>query len=147
MIVSGHVSGLGPCAADQKPFTTMPISYDRAYGGVDEHEKRPGKIRTYPDNPIGVGYYPLSRGALLVGRPLANLHPIGKDASRRKGGYRPLSFGPMSRNFKTRIAYAGTYDQKWMDQQAPFSLMTSTIGTFNVPRRTSRCRTPWAEKK
>jgi len=101
-----------------KPFKTIPLSYDRAYGGTDTGAK-PDKVRTYPENPVGVGYYPLSRGKKLIGRPLPNTQEIGKGATRLKGKLRPMSFGPMSRNFAARVPFAGTYDQRWLDERAP----------------------------
>lgn len=100
-------------------FLACPISYDRAYGGVDRGRK-PDQVRTYPDNPIGLGYYPLSRGSRLIGRPLPNTQQIGKTATKRKGKYRPMSFGPMGRNFRVRVPYAGTYDAKWAEERMPF---------------------------
>jgi len=102
------------------PFETMPVSYDRAYGGADSREGKPDKIKTYISNPIGVGYYPLSRGKELDGKPLANTEEPRQPARSRTGKYRPMSLGPMSRNFAERVKHAGTYDQRWMDEQAPF---------------------------
>jgi len=37
-------------------FTTLAISYDRAYGGTDKSETNPSKVKTYVHNPVGVGY-------------------------------------------------------------------------------------------
>ena len=31
-----------------------------------------------------------------------------------------MSFGPIGRNFASRIVYAGTYDQKWLETTIPF---------------------------
>jgi len=102
------------------PFVTLPISYDRAYGGVDKMEKNPEKIKTYSDNPVGRGYYPLSKGKALIGKPLPNTQEIGRPAKAVRGKYRPMSFGPLGRNFKCRLPFTGTYDQKWLDEQFPF---------------------------
>lgn len=103
-----------------KPFTTMPISYDCAFGGTDAHYKNPEEIKTYLKNPIGVGFYPLKRRKTLIGKPLPITEEIGRPVKRRKGNYKPMSFGPISRNFESRIPLAGTYDQEWMDNRAPF---------------------------
>jgi len=101
-------------------FVRKKISYDIAYGGTDKDKKYPEKIITYPENPIGVGYYPVSNGKNLVGKPLPNTEEIGKPIKSKNGKYLPMSFGPMGRNFASRVAYAGTYNQKWLDNVAPF---------------------------
>jgi len=101
-------------------FTRMPISYDRAYGGQDADEKHPKKKRAFMDNPIGVGYYPLTKGKALVGKPLPNTEEPGRRVKSRSGKYRPMSLGPIGRNFRCRMPFAGTYDQNWQDNVFPF---------------------------
>jgi hypothetical protein len=103
-----------------EPFTKLPISYDRAYGGTDKSQNNPGKVRTYIANPIGVGYYPLNRSNARVGKPLSNTHELGHRADAATGNFRPMSFSAIGRNFKWRLQFAGTYDQKWLDDRAPF---------------------------
>lgn len=103
-----------------KPFTIMPISYDRAFGGTDIHPKNPEKIKTYLKNPIGIGYYPLTKRKALIGKPLSNTEKFGQKVKKVKGKYQPMSFGPISRNFESRFPYAGTYDKDWLDCRAPF---------------------------
>ncbi len=101
-------------------FRQLPISYDRAYGGTDREDKEGGKVRAYAANPVGAGYYPLSRGRELAGKPLANTQELGRPATGREGNYRPMSFGPIGRNFPERVRYAGTYDQRWTEERAPW---------------------------
>lgn len=103
-----------------QPFIKLPITYDRAYGGVDKSEKDHEKVKTYVDNPVGVGYYPLTKKKALIGKPLPNTQEIGRAAKTTNGNYRPVSFSPIGRNFKSRIPFAGTYDQRWLDERAPF---------------------------
>ena len=103
-----------------RPFVRMPISYDRAYGGVDKHPDKPEKIETYTKNPIGVGFHPYSNGKHLKGKPLPNTEEIKKPIKSKNGKYYPMSFGPIGRNFEARVPFAGTYDQKWLDNIAPF---------------------------
>lgn len=112
---SGRLIGAGP--GDAAPFVTMPITYDRAYGGADVGGK--DQVRTFAANPIGIGYYPLSKGKALDGKPLANTQEIGKDAADRNGKFRPMSFGPIGRNFAERVPYAGTYDEAYFEERLP----------------------------
>lgn len=109
---------IGSAPSDPKPFVKMPISYDRAYGGADTNDK--DEVRAYPDNPIGIGYYPLSSGKKLNGRPLPNTQEIGKDPTNKGGKFRPMSFGPIARNFSERVPYAGTYDDAYFEERLPF---------------------------
>lgn len=102
------------------PFTKMPISYDRAFGGVDFVKNQPDKIATYLKNPIGVGYYPLTKGKALVGKPLPNTEEIDHPVKTTDGKYLPMSFGPIGRNYESRIPFAGTYDKEWLENRAPF---------------------------
>jgi hypothetical protein len=105
---------------DPQPFEVMPLSYDCAYGGMDEAPDDPENRKVCAGNPVGTGYYPLTRGKRLVGKPLANTAEIGNPQRKAGGNYRPMAFGPIGRNFAPRPAYAGTYDQNWVDNVFPF---------------------------
>jgi hypothetical protein len=48
-------------SSDPEPFTTMPLSYRRAYGGTTEHDY---EVVTWADNPHGCGHYLTEEGAL-----------------------------------------------------------------------------------
>jgi hypothetical protein len=103
-----------------EPFVKLPITYDRAYGGADCVPENAEITKTYLDNPVGIGYYPLSKNRALIGKPLANTCETGRPAIETQGKYRPMSFGPVSRNIRDRIKYAGTYDEAWLEDQMPF---------------------------
>lgn len=112
--------GLAMVPTKPEPFTVMPISYDRAFGGVDTDDKDPDKVRSYTANPVGVGYYPLHRGKSLQGLSLPNTEEKGKSVDAKSGKYRPMAFGAIGRNFAERYPLAGTYDQDWIDNVFPF---------------------------
>lgn len=103
-----------------EPFLKMPITYDRAYGGVDISENDPEKQKTYLENPVGVGFYPLCLRKNLVGKPLPNIQEIGKPVFSTRGKYQPMAFGTIGRNWLSRYPLAGTYDQDWIDNVFPF---------------------------
>lgn len=113
-------------------FVQKKISYDIAYGGTDKDKNNPDKVKTYLQNPIGVGYYPISNGKNLVGKPLPNTEEIGKPVKSKNGNYAPMSFGPIGRNFASRVVYAGTYDQKWLETTAPFWPADFDYGYFQA---------------
>ena len=105
---------------DPALFVTQPISYDVAYGGTDAHPDNPDHSKAFTNNPVGVGFYPLTRGKALVGKPLPNTAEAGRPVSKRTGSYAPMSFGPVGRSFPVRLGHAGTYDQDWQDHVFPF---------------------------
>jgi hypothetical protein len=103
-----------------EPFTTMPIFYDNAFGGVDRGKDDSDVSHYFSENHAGVGYHVRISPKLLEGKPLPNTEETGKVVTKPDGYYRPMSFGPLGRSWKQRIQYAGTYDQHWLDNVFPF---------------------------
>ncbi|KQP22424.1 DUF2169 domain-containing protein [Pseudorhodoferax sp. Leaf267] len=101
-----------------EPFVQLPISYDVAYGGVDTSSGDPAQVRTFLANPVGRGFAwnPRAPG----GDALPNTEEAGKPVDSPGAPYRPMSFGPIGRSWSPRLGYAGTYGQRWLDEQAPF---------------------------
>lgn len=110
----------GPAATKPNPFTTMPISYDRAFGGADlRHEDRQQHAAFMP-NPSGRGFHKHLKPSWLENSPLPNTEEQRAGITRPDGDYRPMSFGPIGRHWQPRYRYAGTYDQSWLDNVFPF---------------------------
>jgi hypothetical protein len=103
-----------------KPFTSMPISYDLAYGGADNLHPDPSKHAAYMQNPIGRGFHQVGTGQLINGRPVPNTEALDDPVTVPWGNYRPMSFGPVGRGWTPRLKFAGTYDQNWLDNVFPF---------------------------
>lgn len=114
---SGRVS-IGPGYAGN--FISMPISYDNAFGGVDNFHEDESKHRTYVWNPVGKGFHENLSGELVDGTPMPNTEELNKAITMPHQSYKPMSFSAMGRNFKSRYPLAGTYNQQWLDSQAPF---------------------------
>lgn len=111
---------LGPEPSRHEPFTEKPITYDRAWGGVDRDVDDPDNAKALMANPVGVGYYPLSVGDALVGRPLPNTEALHDPINGAKGKHPPMSLGAIGRHFEPRLEYAGTYDEEWLENVFPF---------------------------
>jgi hypothetical protein len=105
---------------DPKPFTVMPISYNNAFGGVDRSQEDPAKHRWYPTNHAGVGYHEYLDAEFIDGKPLPNTEETGRRVTDPRGKYKPMAFGPVGRAWQPRPKWAGTYDQKWLDEVFPF---------------------------
>jgi hypothetical protein len=102
------------------PFMQMPISYDRAFGGVDDSRRDPKKVRVVMENPVGAGYHHYLDGSSVDGMPLPNTEEYGRPVKRPNKIYRPMAFGPIGRGWQPRTPLAGTYDQNWQDNIFPF---------------------------
>lgn len=108
---------VGHMPSEKRPFLVQDIGYDHAYGGIDPEADTPALAKTYPDNPVGLGYYPNSVNR--EGKPLAQTSEFGADAVSPDGGFPPMAFGPLGRTWMPRRQYAGTYDQVWLDHRVP----------------------------
>ena len=110
----------GISASAPQPFTDMPISYDRAFGGADRNSEDEREHDAYLPNPVGRGWYKHLKNAWVDGKPLPNTEEVGKSVGFPSDKYRPVALGPLGRGWPQRARYAGTYDQQWLDDVFPF---------------------------
>jgi len=111
---SGRFVGI----SDPEPFTTLPISYDVAFGGIDDSHPDPDRCSAYEANPVGRGHRPHKRD--LDGVPLPNTEEADRPVTEPDGRYTPMAFGPVGRGWLPRRGFAGTYDDAWLDDAFPF---------------------------
>lgn len=109
---------IGIFPSTPEPFTSMPLSYEVAYGGVDLNPDDPARIRTYLENPVGRGFRPHKLG--INGQAMPVTEELDQPIDSVTGRYKPMAFGSIGRNWQPRQALAGTYDQHWLDNVAPF---------------------------
>jgi hypothetical protein len=102
--------------SEPAPFETMPLVWERAYGGVaaGSTEERPV---FEPRNPVGCGFE--SDPDAAVGQPIPNFEDPRQLLTSLSDRPRPVGFGPIARHWQPRVAYAGTYDEAWRRQRAP----------------------------
>lgn len=103
-----------------EPFVIRPITYDIAYGGVDRFSDDESLHMPYWENPVGIGYHHVMDEDLIVGTPAPSTEEPDNPVARPDGHYKPMSLGPISRNWKPRMNYAGTYDEDWVEKRFPF---------------------------
>ena len=111
---------VGYAPSEPEPFERMPISYDNAFGGMDERMRDPAQARSYLPNPVGRGWHHHIHRELVIGAPVSNTEEINDPVRDPGGRYRPMAFGPIGRGWPSRIGHAGTYDQNWIDNVFPF---------------------------
>jgi hypothetical protein len=111
---------IGVGATPPQAFVQMPISYDVAFGGVDQEAEDPAQHAAYMLNPVGRGFRKHLKRAWVDGKPLPNTEQPGDAVTAPDGKYKPMAFGPVGRGWAGRSEYAGTYDQQWLDDVFPF---------------------------
>lgn len=115
-----HSSTIQVKASEPKPFQKMQISYDNAFGGIDKTNPVPEKQKAFLSNPAGKGYFDSSNFSATEGKSLPNTEELNNPIRKPDGNYKPMSLGVIGRSWPPRLSYAGTYDQKWLDNDFPF---------------------------
>ena len=115
-----RASWMGIRASRPKEFVKMPISYDRAFGGMDTFHPNKTKHSAYMQNPVGLGYHKNLSVKYVNNTPLPNTEELDDPILRPDKLYRPMSFGAVGRGWQPRLGLAGTYDKKWLDNDFPF---------------------------
>ncbi|HYO55823.1 DUF2169 domain-containing protein [Archangium sp.] len=126
-------------SSSPEPFTSMPLRYERSFGGPALREG--AAPRAYEErNPLGCGFHPEGRDA--ADQPLPNLEdPMQRLASPTERVL-PAGFGPIARAWQPRLAYGGTYDQKWIEQRAPLWPLDFDVRFFQAAAP-GLVATPW----
>ncbi|TQV85893.1 DUF2169 family type VI secretion system accessory protein [Aliikangiella coralliicola] len=100
------------------PFTSMPLIYERAYGGrhdIDEHQ-----YLAEERNPVGRGYIGKRSRSELNGSPLPNIENPNDLIASPSDKPAPTGYGFSAPNWLPRRQYAGTYDERWQKERAPY---------------------------
>ena len=103
-----------------EPFTMMPLLYERAFGGVHEPADGRGKILAEERNPVGVGFRGRRAPREVVGHKLPNLEDPGAPIKSFGDQPTPAGFGFTAPAWLPRRMYAGTYDEAWKTNRAPY---------------------------
>jgi hypothetical protein len=104
----------GPSSAE--PFTTMPLVYERAFGGVDPMSKAPERDCD-SRNPVGTGFAVARDHLSAVALP--NIEYPNELVRSWNDRPRPAGCGPIGGHWQPRVGFAGTYDDKWLKQRQP----------------------------
>ena len=110
----------GPAGAEMsppKPFTRIPLVWERAYGGSDRNRK--GRLED-ARNPVGTGYRVSDSERPLDGLCLPNLEDPAAMIASWKDRPAPVCLAPVAPHWEPRRSYAGTYDERWQNVRAPF---------------------------
>ncbi|MFO1126861.1 MAG: DUF2169 domain-containing protein [Rhodospirillales bacterium] len=107
-------------ASAPKPFVSMPLVYERSFGGSDNSHPDPKQQGAELRNPVGAGYRKNSDAGAAEGLPLPNLEAPREPMRRWNDRLSPVGFGTVGRGWQPRVRYAGTYDERWLNERFPF---------------------------
>jgi len=102
---------------DPEPFLKIPLVYDRAFGGVDVRSDDDKEKGYEAQNPVGTGFVMLEKH--LDGCPIANFEYPESEIKKWEDRPKPAGLAPIARHWEPRVNYAGTYDEKWEEEQQP----------------------------
>jgi len=105
--------------SDPMPFTRIPLTYDRTFGGFDDTDGESG-VAVVPENPCGTGFNPKRVKIDVEGTRLPNISLPGETLRHFRGTMTPIGIGVIGRHWQPRASFAGTYDQHWLDHITPF---------------------------
>jgi uncharacterized protein YjbI with pentapeptide repeats len=96
------------CVDAPTPFLTMPLTPERAYGGVGH------------DNPLGCGYLPKLQWLRARAGKMPNVEYPGQPLMPGRGEFPYAGFTPQQLMHATRkMTKSGTYDQRWLNEDFP----------------------------
>jgi len=110
-------SGIGVSMSAPLPFEAMPLTWERAFGGSDTVDS---ELRAEACNPVGTGFRAPDGDVELDGLPLPNLEDPRHLIGSWKDNPPPACFAPLCAHWEPRRSYAGTYDEKWKRERAPY---------------------------
>jgi hypothetical protein len=104
--------------APPQPFESIPLIYERSFGGWDRRHDNPERHRCEPRNPVGVGFHDASLGP-IDGAPLPNFEDPTQLYRADGETPPPVGFGFVPTAWQPRVAYGGTYDKIWDSTRKP----------------------------
>lgn len=101
-----------------KPFQSMPMVYEKAFGGVQlvDEEIQAAELR----NLVGVGFAGKRNSKEMNGVSLPNLEDPLNLINDITDQPEPACYGFCAPNWQPRVSYAGTYDEAWQQNRAPY---------------------------
>lgn len=106
-----------PKISEPEPYESMPIVFERAYGGWDRGAADPAEHRLEARNPVGTGF--ATRAAHAIGQALPNVEDARHLISAWDDRPAPAGLSCVSCDWSPRRELAGSYDEQWQARRAP----------------------------
>ncbi|MFC0591227.1 DUF2169 domain-containing protein [Ottowia pentelensis] len=120
LIVRGDRYWDGSVPSEAAPFESMPLTWNRAFGGTG-----------LADNPVGKGWAGDDRGSTAI-RWLPNIEDPSRPLTDPRAVAQPVGFGPIDPTWPQRTRYHGTYDDAWLKTQFPAIAADTDWRYFNM---------------
>ena len=117
ILVTGNRVWRNGQPSDPEPFESMPLVWERAFGGVHQNGDR---VLAEERNPIGQGFAGDRPAADMQGLALPNLEDPASLLQQAGQRSTPVCFAPVAASWLPRRALAGTYDEAWQRKRAPY---------------------------
>jgi hypothetical protein len=100
-----------------QPFEQMPLTWERAFGGLHQHGER---VLAEERNPVGCGFAGRRSKSEMEGLAVPNVEDFEAPLQELGQVSAPACFAPIAPAWLPRRSYAGTYDDQWQRTRAPF---------------------------
>lgn len=107
----------GPTISDAKAFESVPIIFEKAYGGWDRSASDFLEHRLEERNPVGTGF--ALNAQSCAGMKLPNIEYPDQLISSWKNRPTPAGLNVIDCSWLPRRKLAGTYDDKWRQDRFP----------------------------
>ncbi len=126
--------------SDPAPFETMPLVYERAFGGIHLVDPDKNEVVFEPRNPVGRGFAGKRKNTELDGMKLPNLEDPTSLITKPTQTPAPAGCGFVSPAWEPRKSHAGTYDDVWQKTRAPYLPDDFSSPYFNAAHPDLICR-------
>jgi hypothetical protein len=103
--------------SDPQPFESMPLIWERAFGGVHRLGEQ---VLAEERNPVGCGFAGRRSAGDMEGQAVPNLEDQAAPLQQVGQLPAPACLAPIAPSWLPRRSYAGTYDEKWQRARAPY---------------------------
>ena len=117
ILVTGNRTWRDGRPTDPQPFESMPLVWERAFGGVHKTED---KVLAEERNPVGCGFGGGRSAGDVQGQPVPNLEDPAAPLQQLGAAPTPACLAPIAPSWLPRRSYAGTYDARWERARAPY---------------------------
>lgn len=112
-----------PRLSDIDPIHSLPVRYEKAFGGVRSDGERFGA------NPVGIGFENRLDDNIV---PVPQLLSLGQPSPKFGEILSPVGLGPIAPSWQPRLDRAGTYDTAWKETRAPYPPANFSFEFYNV---------------